>query len=202
MKITGSSSGPGYKASSDLSGDYAFQGLSLPRALAVSAGLLALTYFLFQRKLLPLPVSKFVSKMFFHPTFPLTALMRIGNYWTKVDETLYVGCAPFGWCKHPELLNKMGIKGVVNMCYEFDGPKNSYARLGIKQLHLPTIDHTDPTLDSIKEAVAFIKQCQLQGEKVLTHCKAGHGRGACIALCWMMHENRDMSPKVTKSIYP
>jgi atypical dual specificity phosphatase len=158
---------------------------------------LAITYFLFQKKLLPLEVSKVVSKVFFLPTFPITALMRLGNYWTKIDDTLILGCAPMGFLGHPDELYKLGVRGVVNMCYEYPGPKASYARLGMKQLYLPTVDHTEPRVEQMKEAVAFIKFHKDKGEKVYVHCKAGHGRAASIALCWMMHENRKTPDKVS-----
>lgn len=156
----------------------------------------AITWILFQKKLLPLGVAKVVSKAFFFPTFPITALMRLGNYWTKVDETVTLGCAPMGFAGHPDMMYKNGIRGVINMCYEYEGPKDSYARLGIKQLYLPTVDHTEPKVEQMKEAVAFIKEHKAKGEKVYIHCKAGHGRAASIALCWLMHENPKSSPKV------
>lgn len=161
----------------------------LHRPLYLFAGVFIVAYALFQKKLLPLPISKIVSQIMFYPTFPITAIMRIGNYWTKVDETLYLGCAPLDILNHPAMMHKMGVRGVVNMCYEYGGPKKSYERLGMKQLHLPVVDHTEVPLDDIKEAVAFIKACRDRGEKVLVHCKAGHGRGASIALAWMMHEH-------------
>lgn len=157
----------------------------------------AITYILFQKKLLPHNVAKIVSKAFFLPTFPITALMRVGNYWTKIDDTLILGCAPMGFAGHPEELYKLGVRGVVNMCYEYNGPKDSYARLGMKQLHLPTVDHCEPQLSQMKEAVAFIKHHKDRGEKVYVHCKAGHGRAASIALCWMMHENAKTPSKVS-----
>lgn len=161
----------------------------------------AITYILFQKNMLPLEVSKVVSKFFFLPTFPITALMRLGNYWTKVDETLYLGCAPFGFAGHPEQMHKLGIRGVINMCYEYPGPKESYARLGIKQLHLPSVDHNEVKVEHLKEAVAFIKHHKSRGEKVYVHCKAGHGRAASIALCWMMHENRNTPDKVSSPMF-
>lgn len=163
--------------------------VSFIRAVYSFVGVCAITYLLFQKKLLPLPVAKIVSKVFFYPTFPFTAILRLGNYWTKVDETLYLGCAPMGLLKHPKKLYDMGVRGVVNMCYEYEGPVSSYKELGIKQLHLPTVDHTEPSVESIQKAVAFIEQCQKDGQKVLVHCKAGHGRGASVALAWMIHEN-------------
>jgi hypothetical protein len=51
----------------------------------------AFIYILFQKKLLNKPISKIVSKIFFLPTFPITALLRYGNYWTNVDDTVILG---------------------------------------------------------------------------------------------------------------
>lgn len=158
-------------------------------------GAVALTYFAFQKHLLPDPMARVVSKLFFYPTFPITALLRLGNYWTKVDDTLLMGCAPMDLLDHPAILKNMGVTAVVNMCYEYPGPKASYARLGIQQLHLPTLDHSEVSLADMKQAVAFIQGCKKRGEKVLVHCKAGNGRAASVALCWMVHEQRDKSAK-------
>lgn len=156
----------------------------------------ALVFFLFQKKLLSKSVSKVVSKIFFLPTFPITILMRVGNYWTTIDDTLFLGCAPMGILGHPSQLHKLGVRGVINMCSEYNGPKGYYSALGIKQLHLPTVDHFEPTVSQMTEAVRFIQEYKNKGERVYVHCKAGHGRAASIAMCWMMNELPDVSPKV------
>jgi atypical dual specificity phosphatase len=113
-----------------------------------------------------------------------------------VDDTLLVGCAPMSLLDHPTLLNKLGVHAVINMCYEYDGPKSSYAKLDIKQLHQPTIDHTEVSLGNILQAIDFIKKYKSRGERVLVHCKAGNGRAASIALCWMMHEQKEKTSMV------
>ena len=51
------------------------------------------------------------------------------------------------------------------------------------------VDHFEPSLESLEAAVKFIQEHKSRGEKVYVHCKAGHGRAASIALCWMMTEN-------------
>jgi len=168
----------------------------LGRLAVVTFATLTVTFFLFQKKLLPLPISKIVSKLFFLPTFPFTALLRLGNYWTKIDDTLILGCAPFGFLGHPDMLYKIGVRGAINMCYEYPGPVSHYERVGIKQLYLPTCDHFEPSLENMNDAVAFIKYHKNRGEKVYLHCKAGHGRAASIALCWLIDQNKDKHPKV------
>ncbi|RYH29161.1 hypothetical protein EON65_09540 [archaeon] len=171
--------------------------ISLSRLSVYVFATLALTYLAFQKHLLPDPIAKVVSKMFFHPTFPITALLRLGNYWTKIDDTLLMGCAPFDMFDHPKALKNMGVDAVINMCYEYDGPIGAYEKLGIKQLRLPTVDHNEVPLFYIMEAMDFIQKCKEKGQKVLVHCKAGNGRAASIALCWMMRQNRDKSAKVS-----
>jgi hypothetical protein len=126
----------------------------------------AAVYFLFQKHLLPEFLSKIVSKLLFYPTFPFTALIRLGNYWSPIDETITLGCAPMGFLKHSEELHKLGIRGVVNMCYEFSGPTSHYTELGIKQLRLPVIDHTEPSLEFMQEAVKFIQGFKERHQRV------------------------------------
>lgn len=56
--------------------------------LTLSSGII---YMLFQKKVFPKSIAKIVSQIYFYPTFPFTALRRIGNYWTPVDKTLILG---------------------------------------------------------------------------------------------------------------
>lgn len=100
-----------------------------------------------------------------------------------------------GLLGHPNSFSKMGVKGVINMCYEYPGPKSYYDELGIVQLRLPTVDHFEPSADQLEEAIKFIKHYQKKGEKVYVHCKAGHGRAASVALSWLIHENPTQDPK-------
>jgi atypical dual specificity phosphatase len=97
---------------------------------------------------------------------------------------------------HPGRLHEMGVRGVVNMCDEYAGPGEAYGQLGIKQLRLPTVDHFEPSLQALEEAARFIEGFRKRGEKVYVHCKAGHGRGASVAMSWLMCRNPDMSAKV------
>jgi atypical dual specificity phosphatase len=180
-----------------------FWAVSTLTLLKLSYGLVAfaaITYAAFQKKLLPKPVSAIVSRIFFLPTLPITALLRLGNYWTQIDDTLILGCAPVALLGHPEKLHKLGVRGVINMCHEYAGPKDQYGLLGMRQLHLPTVDHFEPSVAYLKEAVAFIEDCKRKGEKVYVHCKAGHGRAASVALCWMVLQNPSMAPADVNSL--
>ena len=94
---------------------------------------------------------------------------------------------------HPQALWSAGVRGVVNMCCEYSGPVAAYKDIGMKQLRLPSVDHFEPSLEYMQEAVKFIASHKKRGEKVYVHCKAGHGRAASIALCWMISEHKNTS---------
>jgi hypothetical protein len=94
---------------------------------------------------------------------------------------------------HPQALWSSGVRGVVNMCCEYSGPVAAYKDIGMKQLRLPSVDHFEPSLEYMQEAVNFIASHKKRGEKVYVHCKAGHGRAASIALCWMISEHKNTS---------
>lgn len=36
------------------------------------------------------------------------------------------------------------------MCEEYAGPVKTYKRLGIEQLHLPTVDHVEPSFEDLQ----------------------------------------------------
>jgi len=44
----------------------------------------------------------------------------------------------------------------------------------------------EPTTKQLQEAVAFIAAEAKQGNKVLVHCKAGHGRSAAVAFAYLV----------------
>ena len=67
-------------------------------------------------------------------------------------------------------------------------------------------------MTDFQDAVAFIKKFKDRNEKVYIHCKAGHGRAASVAFCWLMSQHPTASPfdmntvmvskrKVRKTLY-
>mmetsp|Transcript_60334 Transcript_60334/g.127777 ORF Transcript_60334/g.127777 Transcript_60334/m.127777 type:complete len:263 (+) Transcript_60334:33-821(+) len=150
---------------------------------------------MFQRKLLPLPVARFIGRIYFWPTLPFTLYRRWKEdaLWTEVDDTVMLGVSPVAILGFPEQLHGAGVRGVVNMQDEYAGPLASYDSLGVRQLHLPTLDHYEPTLEDLRSACAFIDEHRARGEKVYVHCKAGHGRGAAVALAWMAYSRRPLN---------
>lgn len=167
----------------------------LPRSIPALAFLgVGFTYLLCQKKMLPQPMSRVVSKLAFFPTMPMTAMSRLGNYWTEIDDTIVLGCAPFAAAGHPQIMYDMGVRGVVNLCEEYRGPVGAYSELGITQLHLPTTDHFESSVEQLEEAVTFIEMHRSKGERVYVHCKAGHGRGGAVVLADLIKENPRVPP--------
>lgn len=87
------------------------------------------------------------------------------------------------------------IRGVVNLCEEYRGPVGSYSRLGMKQLYLPTVDHFEPSVESLEKAVKFIDRCSKDGKRVYVHCRAGHGRSAAVVFAWLLSKDPDVDRK-------
>ena len=119
-------------------------------ALEMMAGVTVALYILNQTHNLPRPLSAMVSKGLFWPTLPITASRRIGQWTTRVDDTVLMGGAPFGFIGMPEnLYEQHGVRGVINLCAEYKGPVQKYKNLGMEELYLPTTDHFEPEVDDM-----------------------------------------------------
>ncbi|DAZ93243.1 TPA: hypothetical protein N0F65_007943 [Lagenidium giganteum] len=168
-------------------------------------------YTAFQMHALPDPVARVVGRVFFYPTWPFTYMQRRNDYWTLMDSHVFIGAAPMSFMDHVEGLYVRGVRAVVNLCDEYEGPVKQYKKRSIQQLRLPTIDHTEPTMKDIEEAMEFIERHRQQGSRVYVHCKSGNGRSAAIVFCWLL-KARQMTPleaqlymsekrKVRKTLY-
>jgi atypical dual specificity phosphatase len=135
-----------------------------------------------------------------------------GPFWyNRIDETVILGALPLRSVL--PAFPGLGIRGVVNLCEEFRGNADLYNQLGIRQLWIPTIDNTCPSLASIERAVTFIEEHRRRGESVYgaclglhqsvrhraycvrpVHCRAGKGRSATVVLCYLMRAH----PELTK----
>merc|ERR1712146_483677 len=138
------------------------------------------------------------ARLFFWPTLPFTLLRRAytNNLGTPFDNTIAVGVAPVALLGHVDLLHEQGYTGVINLCEEYKGPQVEYKKKRMTQLYLPTVDHFEPAVEDMEEAVSFIDDQKKMGGKVYIHCKAGHGRSAAVALCWLMKTRPNDPPYV------
>ena len=114
----------------------------------------------------------------------LGRVLRIRHWWDPIDDHVILGARPFA--RDVARLEKLGVTAVVNTCEEYRGPVQQYEECQIEQLWIPTIDFTPPSLEDVCKGVRFIEQQSAGGGKVYVHCKAGRGRSATVALCWLM----------------
>lgn len=137
----------------------------------------------------------------FYPTLAwnvmLGRVLKFRNWWDFIDESVIVGARPFQ--RDVEALSALGVRAVVNTCEEYGGPVQEYGRLGIVQLHIPTIDFTHPTLENVRQGVDFVQEHVEQGGIVYIHCKAGRARSATIAICWLI-QHRAMTPTQAQAV--
>lgn len=81
-------------------------------------------------------------------------------------------------------LKDLGVTAIVNM--RTSSYHKEEIEKHIKFLHLPTIDHTAPSLENLQRGVEFITQEIQNGGRVYIHCKAGEGRGPSMALAYLI----------------
>ena len=128
------------------------------------------------------------ARLIFYPTLlwnvVLGRWLKLRNWRDPIDDHVVLGAFPFS--KDVSELAAEGVKAVVNTCEEYAGPQKEYARYGIEQMRMPTIDFTHPSFVDVNRAVDFIQENVDAGKTVYIHCKAGRGRSATVAICWLM----------------
>lgn len=158
-----------------------------------------LGFVLLNKKLINKKAARYVSRLYFVPCLPCTILgqyVKYGQWWTDIDAIepsgppVLLGAAPFDFLGKVDELHELGISASINMCDEWCGPLNKYASLGWEQLWLRCVDHEEPTLQQLHQAVDFIHTHRAQGNGVYIHCKAGHGRAAAVAFAWLVVSRR------------
>ena len=76
---------------------------------------------------------------------------------------------------HP---NPIAVSYIISsFCHQ--GPLAAYDEYGLRQLHLPTVDYSPPTLEQLHAGVDYLADCIRNKEPVYVHCKAGQVRRPC-----------------------
>jgi len=162
--------------------------------LAMGGAVFCAGFAAFQQSILPRPLMWAAGRFYFWPTLPFSIMKNFPQHWAQIDDVVVIGGAPVALLGHPEALYRLGIRRVVNFCDEYPGPRGRWRELGVRHLHLPCVDHFEPTVEQMEAAVAFIAEGAGRGEKAYVHCKAGHGRSAAAVLAWLVwrHPDRDV----------
>jgi atypical dual specificity phosphatase len=147
------------------------------------------TLTLFWNEALPESGARVIGRVWHHLSFPgLVAIHQLGwlgNPYDYIADNVMVGRMPY-LQELPLLFEQQRVHAIVNLCDEAQGALKLHETLGIKQLHLPTVDHFEPSLESLIQGVEFIERHRKAGEVVYIHCRAGVGRSAAVAFCWLV----------------
>ncbi|KAI8049418.1 protein-tyrosine phosphatase-like protein [Gilbertella persicaria] len=109
------------------------------------------------------------------------------TWYNRLDRHVILGALPT-----PSQIKKLHqqerVDTVVNLCAEFPGYKKLYRDLDIKQIRLETPDFSIPSIEMIRQGIQEIEHRKQQNPKstVYLHCKAGRGRSAVIAVCYLL----------------
>eukprot|EP01132_Coremiostelium_polycephalum_P000991 gene991-1257_t len=147
---------------------------------------------LFYKAKLPVGFARYLGRFHYYLTLPLNSISLYvgfrGNLLDAIDEYVYLGSMPMFW--NVKVLVKNDIQAVVNLCDEYDGPLSEYSKHSIDQLHLPVVDHYEPSVQEIRQAIQFIEDKVSKRHRVFVHCKAGRGRSAAIIICWIAYSQK------------
>jgi diacylglycerol kinase (ATP) len=81
-------------------------------------------------------------------------------------------------------LKQWGVTGVVNM-RQLSRPVTTP---GLEVLNLPTPDHQAPTIEALRQGVAFIDRHIASGGGAYVHCRLGEGRGPTMAAAYLVSQ--------------
>ncbi|KAG0251497.1 hypothetical protein BG011_007556 [Mortierella polycephala] len=131
-------------------------------------------------------------------TSPLLSPITRWHWFDRIPNTnIILGAVP-SQTLIQQLFKDQHLRDVINMCAEFQGHLTSMKELGVKQCWIPTRDFSTPTVKSIWVGVRYTakqaEDCQGQMQEpnqdhglIYLHCKAGRGRSATVALCWLVY---------------
>lgn len=101
---------------------------------------------------------------------------------SRLNDMLYVG-GEFQASQWPQL-RALGIRAVLSLQAEhedaFEGPPPDRA------LRLEVVDFHPPTIEQLRQAVAFVNAAHADGLPTLIHCHAGVGRAPLTAAAYLV----------------
>ena len=72
-----------------------------------------------------------------------------------------LGSVPIVMMGHvEELYARHNVRCVINLMDEYSGPIATYQKLNISQAYFPTVDHFEPTLETLEAATRVLSECK------------------------------------------
>ncbi len=112
---------------------------------------------------------------------------------SRVTSQLYVG--PQYNARGKAHLQAHGLTHGVNLRLEFDDAAHDLALP--HYCYLPTIDDDAPSLEHLREGMAFIRQAIAEGGRVYIHCAGGVGRAPTLAAAYLMSTGLSLEESLT-----
>jgi hypothetical protein len=81
------------------------------------------------------------------------------------------------------LARECGVGAVIDVRLEESDRPEELSACGLDFLHLPTEDACAVSQDMLDAGVAFAREAEDAGRKLLVHCQHGIGRSALVSLC-------------------
>lgn len=106
--------------------------------------------------------------------------------WNYITPNVILGSVLVRDSEIHQLAKVENVRGVVNLCREWNESEELYNSLNVRQLYLPTIDFDAPTIENALKGAHFIADCVSRNETVYVHCKAGRGRSTCVVLAYLV----------------
>lgn len=112
------------------------------------------------------------------------------RWYDRIDNKVILGALPLHKVAE-KLVEEENIGAVITLNEEYETRflcpnKEQWSKLGVKQLHLPTVDYNNaPSIAQIERGLQFIDESN-DSKSVYIHCKAGRSRSAVVVLCYVM----------------
>lgn len=119
---------------------------------------------------------------------------RISLRFSQVTPNVWVG-PQYGKIGR-QSLEKAGVTASMNLRAEFDDGEYNLA-IGDSS-YLPTIDNTAPSMEHLKEGVAFMQNVAANNGVVYVHCGSGVGRSPTVVAAYLIAEGKTLDEAITQ----